>query len=276
MTSTETVTSVASVSPALRARLMLRTRLSEHPWLYLPIARRRYPGPSPEVVSDETELVIDGYTRSASTYAVYMLQLAQQQPVRLAHHLHAPAQLIVAARREIPALALIREPVGAVLSQVVREPWVDMRGAATAYARFYEKLMPYRDRFVVAEFDQVTDDFPGVVQRLNERFDLSLVVPQMTEEFLALGHELMKERPGLSDSLLGFESGTVSLQELQAVRRQRGSNELVVTDDYWVPSANRDIRKAALRAQWSGTAMRRLRERAETSYRAFVNGGASG
>lgn len=269
MTSTETE---SSVSLALRARLTLRTRLSEHPWLYLPIARRRYPGPSPEVVSDETELVIDGYTRSASTYAVYMLQLAQQHPVRLAHHLHAPAQLIAAARREIPVLALIREPVGAILSQLVREPWVDMRGATMAYARFYEKLMPYRDRFVIGEFDQVTNNYPGVVQRLNERFNLALDVPEMTEVFLALGFELMKERPGLSDTLLGFESGTVSLQELQAVRRQRGDHERVVQDDHWVPSAKRDISKAALQEQWSGTAMRPLRERAETSYRSFVSG----
>lgn len=269
MTSTELV---SSVSLALRARLFLRTRLSEHPSLYLPIARRRYPGPSPEVLGDETELVIDGYTRSASTYAVYMLQLAQQQPVRLAHHLHAPAQLIAAARREIPVLALIREPVGAVLSQLVREPWVDMRGATMAYARFYEKLMPYRDRFVIGEFDQVTNNFPAVVRRLNERFDLSLAVPEMTSGFLALGHELMQERPGLSDSLLGFESGTVSLLELQAERqRQRGNHELVIQDDLWVPSARRDISKAALQAQWSGTTMRRLRERAENSYRSFVS-----
>src|SRR5690242_11619114 len=99
-----------------RARHRLRTHVSEHPSVYLPFARHKYPGPSPEVISAETELVIDGYTRCATTFAVYAFQLAQPRPVRLAHHLHAPAQLVAAARRGVPALALIREPRGAILS----------------------------------------------------------------------------------------------------------------------------------------------------------------
>src|SRR6266542_6869514 len=116
---------------------MLRTRVSEHPALYLSFARRKYPGPSPEVISSQTEFVIDGYTRSATTFAVYALQLAQDKPVRLAHHLHAPAQLIKAARSGIPALLLIREPEGAILSQLVREPDVAMPDALVAYTRFH-------------------------------------------------------------------------------------------------------------------------------------------
>ena len=51
-----------------------------------------------------------------------------------------------------------------------------MRGATTAYARFYEKLMPYRDRFVIGEFEQVTNDFPDVVRRLNEELGHGTVV----------------------------------------------------------------------------------------------------
>src|SRR4051794_17485470 len=68
-----------------RPRHLVRTSLSEHPRAYLPLARRRYPGPSPEVIGPETELIIDGYTRCATTFAVYALQLAQPDPVRLAH-----------------------------------------------------------------------------------------------------------------------------------------------------------------------------------------------
>src|SRR5215831_17383610 len=87
-----------------RVRHRLRTRFTEFPRLYLAFARHKYPGPSPEVISSATELVIDGYTRCASTFAVYALQLAQDKPVRLAHHLHAPAQLVAAARAGVPAL----------------------------------------------------------------------------------------------------------------------------------------------------------------------------
>jgi hypothetical protein len=155
----QTHSHIPGVTPARGGRLrhLVRTRISEHPALYLPIARRKYPGTRhllfarrnypgtcPEVVGSETELVIDGYTRCATTFAVYAFQLAQERPVRVAHHLHAPAQLIVAAKMGIPVLALIREPREAILSQLIREPGISLRGALVAYARFYSSLMPQR------------------------------------------------------------------------------------------------------------------------------------
>jgi hypothetical protein len=258
-----------------RPRHVLRTRLSEHPRLYLPIARRRYPGPSPEVIGPDTELVIDGYTRSATTFAVYALQLAQTRPVRLAHHLHAPAQLIEAARRQVPTLALIREPQGAVLSHLVREPWVDMRDAADGYARFYSCLMPHRFAFVVGEFEEVTNDFGRIVRRLNARFGLELEEFNATETNLNLCFELIRERPQLSKALLGFESGTVTFDELQAERRRSrpapaGSPRSGEDTDSWVPSTQRSQVKESLRERWLGPGMQARRLRAEAAYRDFV------
>jgi hypothetical protein len=262
-----------TVSPLMRARAVVRTHFSEHPSVYLPFARRKYPGPSPEVIGPESELVIDGFTRSATTYAVYALQLAQQRPIRLAHHLHAPAQLIAAARMQVPALALIREPEGAILSLVVREPWVDMRDATAAYTRFYRALMPYRDCFVVGEFRDVTGGFAAVVERLNARFGLSLDVPELTPDFERQRVELMRLRPTLWPTLLGFESGTVTLAELEREREQAGDPQQAATDeDLWVPSAARNSSKAALRSRWESAPLRRLRARAESAYRDFIGG----
>ncbi len=167
--------SIASTTPGVRrVRHAVRTRISEHPAVYLRFARKKYPGPSPEVIGADTELVIDGYTRSASTFAVYALQLAQRRPVRLAHHLHAPAQFIEAARRRVPALLLVREPRGAILSQLVREPAIALRDALVAYNRFHACLEPHLDRMVVADFETVTHDFGSVIRRLNTRFGISL------------------------------------------------------------------------------------------------------
>ena len=131
-----------SVSPYRRARHRLRTYVSEHPRGYLAFARYKYTGHNVEVIGRDTEMVIDGFTRSATTFAVYAFQLSQDRPIRLAHHLHAPAQLIEAARRGTPTLLLIREPQGAILSQLIREPDVVLRDALFAYARFYEHVLP--------------------------------------------------------------------------------------------------------------------------------------
>jgi hypothetical protein len=223
------------------------------------------------VVDSETELVIDGYTRSASTFAVYALQLAQDRPVRIAHHLHAPAQVIAAARMAVPALVLIREPEGAILSQLVREPKVDLRDALVAYSRFYSCLLPYLPSFVVADFEEVTRDFGAVTRRLNERFGTSFGEFVHSEANMRECWDLIRERPTLSRTLLSFESGTVTLSELRSAdqRSERPQAPLSRTDA-WVPSSERERSKAALREQWQQPGLSELRTRAEAVYRRFL------
>jgi len=253
---------------ARRARHRLRARLTEYPAVYLPFARRKYPGPSPEVISSETEFVIDGYTRSASTFAVYALQLAQPTPIRLAHHLHAPAQLIAAARNGVPALAVIREPQGAITSQLIREPDVALRDALIAYARFYECLLPYRDKFVVADFEEVTKDFGAVIRRINDRFGTRFCEFEPTEPNIARCFELIKLRSTLSPVLLGFESGTVTASELNrhvaALAGPQGP-----APEAWVPSREREKSKTALRDRWAQPGLARPRARAQRAYESF-------
>ena len=245
--------------------------MSEYPGLYLRFARRKYPGPSPEVISPQTELVIDGYTRCGTTFAVYALQLAQDRPVRLAHHLHAPAQLIEAARNAVPTLVLIREPQGAILSQLAREPDVALSDALVAYARFYACLMPYRDRFVIADFDEVTGDFAAVIRRLNERFDTSFAEFVHTETNVQECLGLMRRRGTLSRTLLGFESGVATVDEVrreQAVPPDGGMPP--GGGEEWVPSADRERSKAALREQWRRADLTRPRERVQHAYQTFL------
>jgi hypothetical protein len=263
---------LARVPGLRRVRHTVRTRVSERPSIYLPFARRKYPGPSPEVISAATELVIDGYTRSASTFAVYALQLAQDEPVRMAHHLHAPAQLIAAARGRVPALLVLREPRGAILSQLVREPGVAMRDALVAYVRFHECLLPYQDHLVVGEFQSVTHDFGSVINRLNERFGLGLIefvpTPQALDECFAL----IAQRGSLSPALLGFESGLVSkdeaVKELRHLESRAASGRL---REAWMPSVERQRAKDELAEQWLRPGLRRLRARASDVYDALLD-----
>ena len=259
------------VTLARRARHRFRTRLSESPTLYLPLARLKYPGPSPEVIGPATELVIDGYTRCASTFAVYALQLAQPGPVRLAHHLHAPAQLVAAAQAGVPALAVIREPREAILSQLVREPDVALRDALIAYTRFYRRLLPCRDRMVAADFDEVTTDFGAVTRRVNDRFGTAFAEFEPTEQNTKRCFELIKLRGTLSPVLLGFESGTVTAEDLlpEIGPLTRRSQEQAGRGAAWVPSGDRDRSKAALQEQWEQPGLTLLRERAQWVYQAF-------
>jgi len=272
------VAAQSSVTLVGRARHRLRTHVTEHPALYIPFAtvkralRVDVRDLQRQVISSSTELVIEGYTRCGTTFAVYALQLSQGRPVRLAHHWHAPAQLIEAAHRKIPALLVIRDPQGAILSQLIREPNVSLRDALVAYSRFYTCLLPYRNHLVVGEFEHVTHDFGGVVRRLNARFGTSFAEFVHNDANVRECFELMRLRGTLSRVLLGFESGDVTRaqldRELQAVTRATP----VDARDAWIPSHERERGKAALLKQWHQPSLARLRDRAQLVYQAFVDG----
>jgi hypothetical protein len=257
----------SSTSLPRRLRHRVRTRIIEYPAIYMPFARYKYRGHSPEVFSDQTELVIDGYFRSANTFSVHAFQMSQERPVRLAHHLHAPAQLIVAARRKIPVLLLLRKPEGAILSELLYDN-VALPDAFEAYTRFHTSLLPYLDSFVIGEFEQVTHDFGSVIRQVNERFGTSFTEFKHTDEAARECFELMNYRGTLSEIVYSFESGVISHEEL---RRQLPDLALQPQPEHfrqaWIPSENRARSKPALRERYLDPSMARRRARAESVYR---------
>jgi hypothetical protein len=146
-----------------------RRLVGEHPLLFHNIYRLR-PRYRNLLVDRTTQLVIEGFPRSGNTFAVVAFEQAQRQSVRIAHHLHAPAQVMRAARWGVPTLVLMRDPTDAALSLVVREPRVSVRQALKNYISFYESIVGYHHAFVAGLFEQVTRDYGAVLERVNARF----------------------------------------------------------------------------------------------------------
>jgi hypothetical protein len=124
------------------------------------------------VVTPDTQLVIEGFPRSANTFARVAFNRAQSERVRIAHGLHVPAQVIRATRWRIPTLLLIRKPKDAVLSFAIRDP-ISVDQALRYYLSFYETVEEYRDAYVLGLFEEVTEDFGEVIRRINDRFGTS-------------------------------------------------------------------------------------------------------
>jgi hypothetical protein len=144
-----------------------KTILARSPTLALPVARLRGHG---EPFDPHVDIVIEGFPRSANSFAVHAFRVAQDRPVRIAHHLHAPAQVIAAVRTRVAAITLIREPEDAVLEFVIAKGYLSVRQALRGYLRFYSALLPYRDRVVVGPFREVTSDFGQVIAKVNAMF----------------------------------------------------------------------------------------------------------
>jgi hypothetical protein len=226
-----------------RARYGARAVLSTYPVVYLPYARRKYGHET--VLSSETELVIEGFQRSGNTFAVIAFELAQGRPTRTAHHLHAAAHVLAAARRGVPILLLIRDPEATVVSHMVREPCITPRQALSNWIRFHERVQPYRERMVIAEFGAVTSDFGPVVDEINRRFGTTFRRFDHTEDNVARCFGLIDER-----------------------NRQRYG--AIVESHVARPSIRRDELKRALVSALATPALSALRERAHSAYRSLV------
>lgn len=160
-----------------RARIYLR----DHPPAYY--ATHRLRGRDADMaVNRRTQLVIEGFPRTGNTFSVAAFQHAQHTDVRIAHHLHAQAQVIRAAHWRIPCLILIRNPTDAVLSMRIRLPQFSTGQALLYYASFYETVARYRDSYVLGRFEEVTEDFGRVTELVNDRFGTDFAPFEHTEE----------------------------------------------------------------------------------------------
>jgi len=234
-----------------RLRRRVHGWLGGHPALYLPlVARRRAFDGTRKALGRDTELVIEGFPRCGNSFAFAAFRLSQPRPVAIAHHLHAPAQVLAAARRGTPALVLVRPPDDAVVSLLLRAPGWEPDEALGAYRRFYEALLPCRDAFVLATFAEVVGDFGAVVRRLNRRFGTSFVEFEHTPENVQRCFDYLD---GVSST-----NGHGPALEMAVAR----------------PSAARDGRKGEVRARLEAPELVTLRARAQRVHDALVKGGA--
>lgn len=152
-------------------KYFLRSYVSMFPSLYFPIVRFVHGGSKRiGIVDKSTDIVIEGYPRSANTFAFNAFLLANKKHFKIGHHLHSSSQVISGVRRGIPVIVLIREPVDAITSFIIREPRLYIGLAIMEYVRFYSSILAYLDSCVVACFNDVINDFGSVINRVNLKY----------------------------------------------------------------------------------------------------------
>jgi hypothetical protein len=186
-----------------------KTFVGARPWLFFPLFRRRA-GYEDLLVTPSTDLCIEGFPRSANSFAVGAVQHAQPEPLRIAHHTHVPANPMRACEWDVPTVVLIREPSDAVVSIVAlqkevrddpSESPVSLRDWLDAWWVFYRALVPYRERgnLVVAPFRTVISDMGRVIEQVNDHFGTDFVPFDHTESGVEAVHGARGFHAGPSD-----------------------------------------------------------------------------
>ncbi len=99
----------------MNIQLSFRSFIGKYPKIYYLLYSLK-PNKYENITNQSTELVIEGFPRSANSFSVTAFRRLQQKKVNIAHHHHVPAQIIKAINLQIPILVLIRSPKDAVIS----------------------------------------------------------------------------------------------------------------------------------------------------------------
>ncbi len=160
----------------------LRIHAKANRLVFAPLARLKNSGERrQQIVSRDTDIVIEGFPRSANSFSVTAFRKAQRSPVKIAHHFHAPAQILLAIEWGVPTLTLVRHPVDAVTSLLIFEPRTSLHAGIKEYVLFYRTLLPHLDSFVIGVFDDVVNDLGRVIERVNQKFGTAFDLFQHTE-----------------------------------------------------------------------------------------------
>ena len=122
-----------------------------------------------KTVTPKMDVCVEGFPNSANTFMMHVIQ-AWNPGTRLAHHVHVPLQLILAAEYGIPAIALIREPAGAITSILVKEGRLSPSTLLWVYEQFYTRVLPISRDLIFAKFDDVTRSPDEILVRINEKY----------------------------------------------------------------------------------------------------------
>jgi hypothetical protein len=163
------------------ARVLLAARFKNSPALFRPLAWLRE-NSKKRLVRRTTDLVIEGYWRCGNHFATYAFLVAQGRPVDVAHHFHAPAQLMLADRWGVPAVLLIREPLEAVASATVYLQKDDPRPFVAFYNTFHAPLIDLAPRLVVSDFPRTIGNFGSVIAEVNRRYGRQFALFEGTDE----------------------------------------------------------------------------------------------
>jgi hypothetical protein len=256
-----------------RARWLARSRLARTP-LYLHLARFSDAQTDEWLIARHKQLCVDGFPRSATTFAVAAFQLAQPHPVSVAHHSHAPAQVCAAVRWGIPTVVTIREPEQSVLSTAVYLPFLTVASALRAYVAFYDAVRPFRSAFLVSDFSATTTRLGSLIRTVNETYGTRFAEYTPTRESEAILFRIIDHGDESSPAnrlITEFLSGGIGLEQLRARLVAEMGIDLddpVDVCDATVarPSNDRERRKEALRDSYRSPALADLRRRAERVY----------
>lgn len=122
-------------------------------------------------VGRDTDICIDAPSGSGNSYFVNGFRKINPG-VRMAHHHHVAAQVMMGVHFQVPTVVILRDPVACVVSRTAFwNTLVLIAPIFRQWIRFFRTVEGLQDRVLVASFESVTRRQEMVINAINARFE---------------------------------------------------------------------------------------------------------
>jgi len=159
--------------------VMIRNELIKYNYIYqiyIKYIRKHLLGKELYFVNKTTDIIIEGFPRSANTFCYKAFSLAQNKSLKIAHHTHLSSQIIKGVKLGIPTLVLIRRPLDTVISHYLKDKLANPFISILNYINFYKKILPYKNKFIVGEFNQIINNLDKIIEKINDKYNIDFKI----------------------------------------------------------------------------------------------------
>lgn len=227
--------------------------LQRFPLVYRRIQLYRYRNTKnyKQIVGPGSDILIEGYPRSANSFATRAFRVSNGEDFIIATHLHVYTHVVLGIHYKVPTLCLIRHPKDCVLSYAVMlgnmggieefNARYNMRWLIDDYVVFYKRLKKYKDQFLMATFTEVSTDFGKVMQALNDKCGSSFVPFDHTDENVKTVFNRSDADTYLSPNVKRDEVKQLYRSQLDALKESKAYKEACELYEYWANLGLKDV-----------------------------------
>ena len=220
--------------------------LQRAPGLYIKIQLLRYSGKryKRKIVVPDSQIVIEGYPRSANSFSVKAFKHANGDDYKIATHLHVFPQVVLGVKYNIPTLVLIRNPFDCISSYAALraqtyglnkfEKGNNIAWLLDDYVFFYENLKPYKGKFVMAEFSDVLKDYGAILTAVNKKYNSNFIAFDHTSEHVKEVFSSAKSH--LSPSKDRDQIKALYLEQMQELTSSKAYKQALSLFEFWTNS----------------------------------------
>lgn len=200
---------------------LIRNELSTNYLIYKYFAERN----GAQLLKENTDLVIEGFPRSANSFFEAALRYYFPNNLQYAHHCHARAHVEEAVQRGIPCVVLIRNPVDAIVSYLEESEKLSSPGVLfREYNIFYDKIEKLLPRIMLISFETVRTNpahaIGYVAHRMSFHVDSNELKRLDVDQLLDQVAQIAKERVGITPAYRRKTEGYEESTDREMLRRK--------------------------------------------------------